>query len=89
MDIHLSNLLLITPYCGTTQQTQHLDISRYADTLGAARKAGLHLSCGHDDRALSTAECILDNIGKQMDEAASFTVSALQLDHSRSQHARN
>ncbi|CAL5228383.1 g11506 [Coccomyxa viridis] len=36
----------------------------FSDTLGAARKAGLHLSCGHDDRALSTAECILDNIGK-------------------------
>ena len=38
-----------------------------ADTLGAARKAGLHLSCGHDDKALSTAECILDNIGTKLD----------------------
>ena len=37
----------------------------YAATLGAARKAGLHLSCGHDDAALATIDCILDNIGAQ------------------------
>ena len=36
-----------------------------AATLGAARKAGLHLSCGHDDAALATTDCILDNIGAQ------------------------
>ncbi len=37
-----------------------------AATYGAAKRAGLHLSCGHDDAALTTTNCILDNVGKQM-----------------------
>ena len=36
-----------------------------ADTLGAARKAGLHLACGHDDKALAPTDCILSNVGVQ------------------------
>ncbi len=50
---------------------------RSADTLGAARKAGLHLSCGHDDKALSTAECILDNIGEKVHMWCMLSVSSL------------
>lgn len=34
------------------------------DTLGAARKAGLHLACGHDDQALPPTDCILSNVGE-------------------------
>jgi hypothetical protein len=33
------------------------------DTHGAARKAGLHLACGHDDKALPPSDCILSNVG--------------------------
>ena len=40
------------------------------ETHGAARKAGLHLACGHDDKALPPSDCILSNIGA--DSAASL-----------------
>lgn len=34
-----------------------------ADTLGAARKAGLHLNCNHDDSPLSAADCLQSCVG--------------------------
>ena len=34
-----------------------------ADTLGAARKAGLHLNCNHDDCPLSAADCLQSCVG--------------------------
>lgn len=37
-----------------------------AATYGAAKRAGLHLSCGHDDAALTTTDCILDNVGEHL-----------------------
>ncbi|BDA48221.1 rRNA-processing protein UTP23 homolog [Coccomyxa sp. Obi] len=38
--------------------------SDFSATYGAAKRAGMHLSCGHDDAALTTTDCILDNVGK-------------------------
>ncbi|KAK9826415.1 hypothetical protein WJX81_001958 [Elliptochloris bilobata] len=32
--------------------------AEFADTLGSARKAGLHLNCNHDDSPLSAGECL-------------------------------
>ena len=34
-----------------------------ADTLGAARKAGLHLNCNHDDSPLSATDCLQSCVG--------------------------
>ena len=40
-----------------------LTLALRADTLGAARKAGLHLNCGHDDSPQSAAECLQSCVG--------------------------
>ena len=34
-----------------------------ADTLGVARKAGLHLNCNHDAAPMSATECLQSCVG--------------------------